>query len=102
VSQASIEERTPGLLHLAGVLDYLTAPALREQGGRLLKASQAQACVVDCSAVVKSSSVGIALLLAFVRDAQAAGKSLSLRGLPKDMQEIAGVSGLLDILPLSH
>ncbi|MCU1715654.1 lipid asymmetry maintenance protein MlaB [Pseudomonas sp. 5P_3.1_Bac2] len=101
MSQASIQETTPGQLQLAGVLDYLSGPALREQGGKLLKASQAQAFVLDCSGVVKSSSVGIALLLAFMRDAQAAGKSLSLRDLPKDMREIAGVSGLLEILPLS-
>jgi phospholipid transport system transporter-binding protein len=35
-----------------------------------------------------------------MRDAQAAGKDLVVRSLPEDMREIAGVSGLLDVLPL--
>ncbi|MDX1297302.1 MAG: STAS domain-containing protein [Pseudomonas sp.] len=100
MSQASISEASPGVFSLAGVLDYQTAPALREQGARLLKNSQAAVCVLDCSAVAKSSSVGVSLLLAFMRDASAAGKKLSVSSLPKDMHEIAGVCGLLEILPL--
>ncbi len=73
---------------------------MREQGGRLIGASQASACVIDCAAVEKSSSVGLSLLLAFMRDAEAAGKSLTVRGLPADMRDIASVSGLLEVLPL--
>ncbi|MDO9618628.1 MAG: STAS domain-containing protein [Pseudomonas sp.] len=100
MSQASISEASPGVFSLVGVLDYLSVPALREQGARLLKVSPAAACVLDCAGVEKSSSVGLALLLAFMRDANAAGKSLSVSNLPKDMREIAGVCGLLEILPL--
>jgi len=101
VSRASIAETAPGVFQLAGVLDYLSGPALREQGGRLIGASQASACVIDCADVEKSSSVGLALLLAFMRDAEAAGKRLQVRGLPQDMREIASVSGLLEVLPLA-
>lgn len=100
MSQASISEASPGVLTLTGELDYQSAPALREQGARLLKATPSAECVLDCSGVARSSSVGIALVLAFMRDASAAGKSLNVRGLPKDMREIAGVCGLLEILPL--
>nr|WP_246533348.1 STAS domain-containing protein [Pseudomonas lalucatii] len=87
-------------MHLSGVLDFRSGPALRERGGQLIGASRGGACVLDCSAVEKSSSVGLALLLALLRDARAAGKNLSLRGLPQDMRQIAEVSGLLEILPL--
>lgn len=97
---ARISETSAGIFSLAGELDYLSAPALREQGARLLKDSQASAFVLDCSGVEKSSSVGVSLLLAFMRDASAAGKTLTVRSLPKDMHEIAGVCGLLEILPL--
>jgi phospholipid transport system transporter-binding protein len=100
VSQASISEASPGVFNLAGVLDYVSAPMLREQGARLLKASPAAACVLDCGGVEKSSSVGLSLLLAFMRDADVVGKTLSVSNLPKDMREIAGVCGLLEILPL--
>jgi len=55
---------------------------------------------LDCSAVERSSSVGLSLLLAFMRDAKAAGIDLRVSALPGDMYKIAKVSGLLDILPL--
>ncbi|MFI8609973.1 lipid asymmetry maintenance protein MlaB [Pseudomonas sp. NPDC077649] len=100
MSQASIDERAPGQLQLAGVLDYSTGPALRERGARLIAASSAAQLLVDCATVEKSSSVGLALLLAFLRDARAAGKTLAIGGLPADMREIAQVCGLLELLPL--
>lgn len=100
MSQAAIGESSPGVLRLDGVLDYQSAPALREQGARLIGASQGASCVIDCASVSKSSSVGLSLLLAFMRDAEAAGKSLVVRGLSEDMRQIAGVCGLLEVLPL--
>lgn len=100
MSKAVIVEQSSGLFQLSGVLDYLSGPLLREQGGRLIVASQAASCVIDCGSVDKSSSVGLSVLLAFMRDAQAAGKDLVVRSLPEDMREIASVSGLLDVLPL--
>jgi phospholipid transport system transporter-binding protein len=97
MSDACITAAGGGELKLFGVLDYRTGPALREQGAGLIKASDASTLVLDCSAVEKSSSVGLALLLGFMRDAQAAGKSISIRALPEDMKEIAQVSGLTEL-----
>ena len=48
----------------------------------------------------KSSSVGLSLVLAFMRDAQAAGKSLVVCQVPADMREIAQVCELTEVLPL--
>lgn len=100
MSQAAIVEQAPGVLALSGVLDYRSGPALREQGARLIKAGSTSAWVLDCAGVEKSSSVGLSLLLAFTRDARAAGKALEIRALPRDMLEIAKVSELDDVLPL--
>ncbi|MCJ1884941.1 STAS domain-containing protein [Pseudomonas sp. LA21] len=102
MSQGSVTQRADGELALAGVLDYSTGPALRTQGGCLIAASKASAVRLDCSAVERSSSVGLSLLLSFTRDARKAGKTLQIVGMPKDMQEIAKVGGLLEILPLQH
>ncbi|MBT9571845.1 STAS domain-containing protein [Pseudomonas umsongensis] len=98
MSEAAVQMGDAGELRLSGVLDYRTGPQLREQGQALIKASKAAAVVVDCSAVEKSSSVGLSLLLCFMRDAQAAGKALSIRGMPEDMREIAQVSELTELL----
>ncbi|WP_419735205.1 STAS domain-containing protein [Pseudomonas sp. COR18] len=98
MSEASIRLGEAGELHLAGVLDYSTGAALRKQGQALIESSDAAALVVDCSAVEKSSSVGLALLLAFMRDAARLGKSFSIRGMSREMREIAEVSELTELL----
>jgi phospholipid transport system transporter-binding protein len=97
MSETAVRLGAAGELHLSGVLDYRTGPALRKQGQALIKASDAPALILDCSAVEKSSSVGLALLLAFMRDAKAAGKIVSVQSLPDDMREIAQVSGLTEL-----
>ncbi|MNP78835.1 hypothetical protein D3C76_1765420 [compost metagenome] len=71
---------------------------MRKQGKALIDASREPRMVLDCSAVAKSSSVGLSLLLAFIRDAQAAGKACEVRGMPDDMREIAGVYDLDEVL----
>jgi phospholipid transport system transporter-binding protein len=98
LSQASVNAGLAGEIKLAGVLDYRTGPALRKQGAELIKSSDAPALVIDCSDVEKSSSVGLALLLGFIRDGAAAGKTVSVRALPEDMREIAQVSELTELL----
>jgi phospholipid transport system transporter-binding protein len=96
-SEADIRLEADGELRLSGVLDYRSGPALRLSGQALIRKSPQAALVVDCSGVQKSSSVGLSLLLAFLRDAVEAGKTMSFRGLPSDMSEIARVSGLTEI-----
>nr|WP_180205709.1 STAS domain-containing protein [Pseudomonas sp. SbOxS1]NYU05855.1 STAS domain-containing protein [Pseudomonas sp. SbOxS1] len=98
MSESAVRMDEAGELRLSGVLDYRTGPQLRQQGQALINASKAAAVVIDCSAVEKSSSVGLSLLLCFMRDAQAAGKALSIRGMPEDMREIAQVSELTELL----
>ncbi|KAF0862936.1 lipid asymmetry maintenance protein MlaB [Pseudomonas sp. LD120] len=98
MSEAGVRLGGAGELLISGVLDYRSGPELRKQGQALIKSSQASALVLDCSAVEKSSSVGLALLLAFIRDAQGLGKTVSIRALPDDMREIAEVCGVTEIL----
>ena len=85
-------------LRLSGVLNFQTGPQLRKEGQALIKKALAKSLVVDCSGVTKSSSVGLSLLLCFIRDAQALNKPLSIRAMPEDMREIAQVSGLTELL----
>jgi len=89
-----------GVLQLVGVLDYLTAPKLREQGRRLIIQEKINPIRLDCSAVTHSSSVGLALLLAFIRDAKAVHKTLIIQQLPQEMRQIAQVSGIVQLLDL--
>ncbi len=87
-----------GVLRLSGILDYQTGTSLRAQGRQLLQSYTDTKLSVDCAAVEKSSSVGIALLLAFMRDAVEFGLKLNIVNLPPEMQKIAQVSELETIL----
>lgn len=98
MSEASVTFGIPGELKLVGVLDYRSGARLREEGGALIRGSEAPSLMLDCSAVEHSSSVGLALLLAYMRDASAAGKAVSVRGLPEEMREIAQVYGVTELL----
>lgn len=100
MSVGSVQLVEPGVLGLAGILDYRSGPDLRKQGAALIASTQAAALVLDCTAVEQSSSVGLSLLLAFIRDAKVAGKDCQIRGMPHGMREIAEVYGLDDILAL--
>ncbi|UOF19041.1 STAS domain-containing protein [Pseudomonas syringae] len=98
MTESAVRLVGPGELRLIGVLDYRTGPQLRKQGAALIKSGDLADLTLDCSGVEKSSSVGLALLLAFMRDARDAGKSMTLRSLPEDMRQIASVSGLTELL----
>lgn len=95
---AALESPADGILALSGVLDHLSAPALRESGRRLIAGSTAAQLQVDCSRLERSSSVGLSLLLCFKRDALAHGKHLNVSGLPAELAQLAGVSGLSELL----
>ncbi|MDV9031028.1 STAS domain-containing protein [Pseudomonas sp. RAC1] len=98
MSESGVSMAEPGVLSLAGVLDYRSGPVLRKQGKALIAASREPRLVLDCAAVSKSSSVGLSLLLAFIRDGQGVGKACEVRNMPADMREIAEVYGLDEVL----
>lgn len=100
MSQANVTIDDLGVLYISGVLDHDTGVLLREQGQLLIRNSSATTVQLNCAGVEKSSSVGLALLLAFMRDGQGAGKTVELTQLPEDMRKIAQVCGLTEILDI--
>jgi phospholipid transport system transporter-binding protein len=102
MSDGQVERGAAGEIRLAGVLDYQSGPALRQQGQALIQKAKGERVRVDCASVEKSSSVGLSLLLAFTRDANKQGDDIIITGLPDDMRELARVSGLLDVLSLAN
>ena len=99
MSKAYVVQTSNGLA-LKGELDSQTGPVLRIEGQKLVQASPLKTIVLDLKEVTRSSSVGLSLLLSFMRDANRLGKNLSISSLPKDMRQIAMVSGVLKVLPL--
>jgi len=95
ITEISLQDN---ILYLSGELNYQTGVILRSRGRDLLIKSPQNNLILDCSRVERSSSVGIALLLAWLRDAKQCNKELKINCLPYCMRQIAEVFNVLDVL----
>ena len=80
-----------GVLCLSGELDHVTVSQLRAEAARLLPTVSEPNIQIDCSAVTRSNSAGLALLLAIMRDAKQLNKTVSIEHLPEDLRQMAHV-----------
>lgn len=85
-------------LSLSGVLDFESVPDLDIEGAQWFAAAAPEQCELDLAAVTYSSSVGIALVLGWMRAAQHAGRTLAIKNMPADMLALARVGGLEPLL----
>lgn len=98
---ATLTEGSQGQLTLKGQLDYRSGKVLFEQGKKIIKQSFSKAFTLDCAAVTRTSSVGVALILSLVREANQAGKTLVIKSLTKDLEVIANFTDVKELLPLA-
>lgn len=89
-------------LSISGELDFESVIEIDVQGQQWLAGSAPAQCEVDLAAVTYCSSVGIALVLGWMRAAQKAAKTLRLKNIPSDMLALASVSGLDSVLIAPH
>lgn len=89
-------------LSISGVLDFESVVEIDAQGRQWLADAAPKQCVVDLAAVTYSSSVGIALVLGWMRAAEKATKILSVKNIPADMLALASVSSLDTVLAAHH
>ena len=102
--QAKISQQQ-GRIAIEGELNMQTVPEISKQLAEILAQpgnSGNETLVFDLAGISRSDSAGVALLVEAMQIAKASARSLSFIHLPQQMKEIAGVSGLLDILPISE
>lgn len=99
---ATIKQQSDGNFVIEGELNMQTVPAVSQQLKNILPKSNGQTFTLDLAAVTRSDSAGVALLVEMMQIAKAANQTLLFSNLPGQMKDIAGVSGLLEILPLSN
>lgn len=85
-----------GRYRLAGVATFATARALLERGSRAFRGQTAVA--VDLSGITAADSAGLAVLLAWLQEARAAGQTLTFGGLPAQLLATARVCGVEPLL----
>ena len=102
MTEARLTPLKPGAWRLSGVLDFSTVPCLAREGETLIGATQAQGLrrlEIDLSGVELTNSAGLALLLEWMRLAQARDIRLTYRHLPDPLARIAAFSNLQGLLP---
>lgn len=100
--QPKIITKENGHYAIDGELNNQTVPDLSKELTSIISSIQAGSISIDLSLVSRSDSAGVALLVDVMQLAKNANLTLLFSHLPQQMQDIAGLSGLLDILPISQ
>lgn len=87
-------------LAISGDMLFASATRLRGAGEKLLP-GMAERVTVDLSQVGRVGSVGISVLLCWLRMAQVLGKTLKFVNVPDDMMDVSRVSSLDAVIPFS-
>lgn len=89
-----------GTLRLEGELGFATVAGVLAEGREAIATSQGSPLVLDLSAVDKSDSAGVALLLDWLREARSRQVTLDIQGVPAQLAEIARLGGLASLIGL--
>ena len=99
--QPKIITNESGNYAIEGELNNQTVPEISQQLQKVIFSIQGANITIDLALVSRSDSAGVALLVEAMQLAKSADLTLVFSHLPQQMQDIAGLSGLLDILPIS-
>ena len=86
------------MLTLPSTLTHEAAPGFVQTLAPLVQAQPADV-VADAGALRKFDSSALAVLLECRRQALAAGKTFSVRGLPASLRQLAGLYGIAELIP---
>jgi len=91
-----------GRLLVEGSITMETAAGLLEAGRGLCGRGDCSARVIDMGGVASVDSAALAVVLAWLRAARAAGHELALVNVPTQLRSLASLYDLGDVLPLTE
>lgn len=97
-SRVGISEPSPGRVTVTGELTFATARDARQLGVLVLESSSAARIVVDCSAVTRADSAGLAVLLDWLAWGRRKSRPVTLEKLPASLVAIARISEVDELL----
>lgn len=103
MSEPRIEVAADGDIAIIGELNHQTVPALLKSGaGRIFNngATQRDEIAIDLNGVSRSDSAGVALLVEWMRQAKKIQKTIRFHNIPKQMRDIATVTGVDKMLAI--
>lgn len=101
MTKPDIQVQAEGVYRITGELLMATVPALVQRASEVLGAAASSEVTIDLSGVSRADSAALALLLELQRIARRAALTMHFRGLPDQLLQIAGLSELDEILPIS-
>lgn len=96
--QVELQERAPGQFAAKGPFTFGTARLAREAGLAAFGATSSKSIQVDCSGITSSDSAGMSVLLDWLAFAKHSGRSLHFGCLPEQVQAIARITDVLELL----
>ncbi len=93
-----LKESSPGKFTASGPLIFATARFARESGLAAFGAAGSRAIEVDCSGITASDSAGMTVLLDWLAIARRSGHAMYFASLPEQVQAIARISDVLELL----
>jgi len=93
-----LKEGDPGRYLASGALTFATARRGRELGLSAFGASGSREILVDCAGIEVSDSAGMTVLLDWLSFAKRTGRSLRFGNLPAQVQALARISDVLELL----
>ena len=97
----AVSEASPGRIVVTGELTFASARDARQQGVMVLETSSAPRLVVDCAAVSRADSAGLAVLLDWMAWGRRKSRPVSLENLPASLVAIARISEVDGLLAAS-
>jgi phospholipid transport system transporter-binding protein len=99
MSESHISQQDAQHFVVEGEMNFMTVPTLLQAMRNLFPASGSEA-YIDLAGVTRSDSAGLALLVEWLRLAQARGIRLQFHNFPSQLRDIAQISDLVPLLPL--
>ena len=96
VSRARLESLGGGRFRISGVLDASTAREVLEQSES--RFAETKEIDVDLGGVGESDSAGLALLIEWLRAARQSGKKIHFTNVPAQIEALARISEVEDLL----
>lgn len=95
--QTTVIENNGNPLQVQGALTFATVPALATAARRWVESGK-DTIIIDLAGVSHSDSAGLALLLQWVGDVQAAGSELKFVNIPSQVEDFIRINGLAQLL----
>lgn len=89
-----------GRICVSGEVGFINAEKLSLDGEQLI-ATMPRICTVDLSGIRYASSVMLAVMVGWLRHAAACDVALAFQNIPGQLMQVARVSGLDAVLPIS-